>query len=220
MPRAPADLRRRLTGLSMIASAGLSLATAVILPANHSDLGAQVAGVAAHPDRFLAANLLALASLVLLVPALLGLVHVLRERAPRLALAGGALALAGVMPVAVQIALGLVEWQMVKRGAERAQMVALLHRIEFSAGFVPILLAAALPALGLCFLAAGLWRSRSAPRWVAALLALGAVALDLGFEIPSLSVRILAAALSLVAFAYLGAMVLGWSAQEWAASEP
>ncbi len=199
----------------MIASATLSLATAVILPANRSDLGDQVANVAAHPDRFIVANLIALVSLVLLVPALLGLVHVLRDRAPRLALIGGALALAGVMPVAVQIALGLVEWQMVKGGAERGPMVALLHRIEFSLGFVPILLAAALPALGLCVLGAGLWRTRLAPRWVAGLLGLGSVALDLGFELTSLSVRILAAALSLLAFAYLGRTVRGWSAEEW-----
>jgi len=199
----------------MIASAALSLATALILPANRSDLGEQVASVAAHPDRFIVANLIALVSLVLLVPALLGLVHMLRERAPRLALVGGGLALAGAMPVAVQIALGLVEWQMVKGGAERGPMVALLHRIEFSPGFVPILLASALPALGICVLGAGLWRTRLAPRWVAGLLGLGGVVLDLGFELPSLFVRILAAALSLLAFAYLGRIVLGWSAEEW-----
>lgn len=200
----------------MIASASLSLATAVILPPNRSDLGAQVAGVAAHPDRFMAANLIALAALVLLVPALLGLVHALRDLAPRLALAGGGLALAGVMPVAVQIALGLVEWQMVKGGAERAQMVALLHRIEFSAGFVPILLAAALPALGLVVISVGLWRASIAPAWVAGLLAGGAVALDAGFELPSLALRIAAAAASLAAFAYLGSTMLRWSAAEWA----
>lgn len=218
MPSSPSERRRRIVGLSMIASATLSLATAVILPANRSDLGDQVASVAAHPDRFVAATLVALLSLILLVPALLGLVHMLRDRAPRLALVGGGLGLAGVMPVAVQIALGLVEWQMVTAGAERTQMVALLNRIEFSAGFVPILFAAALPALGLCVLGAGLWRTRLTPRWIAVLLGAGAVALDLGFELPSLGVRILAAALSLLAFAYLGRTVRGWSAEEWRAA--
>jgi hypothetical protein len=180
----------------------------VVLPANKGDVGAQVAAVAGAPDRFIVANLLALGSVILLVPAVLGVVHMLRDLRPRLALVGGGLALAGVMPVAVQVALGFVEWQMVAPGADRHEMVALLDRVEFSAGFVPILLAAALPAVGLSVLAYGLARTRLAPAWVGALVALGAVGLDVGFEIPSLAVRIAAAAFTLVAFAWLGAAVL------------
>jgi hypothetical protein len=192
----------------MVASAALSLATAVILPANKGDVGAQVAAVAASPGRFIAANLIALGSLVLLIPALLGLVHVLRDRRPRLALVGGGLALAGVMPVAIQIALGFVEWQMVAPGADRREMVALLDRIEFSTGFVPILIAAALPAIGLSVLAYGLARTRLTPPWVAVLIAAGAIGLDVGFEIPSLAVRMGAAALTLAAFGWLATAVL------------
>jgi hypothetical protein len=192
----------------MIVSAVLSLATAVVLPPNRGDVGDQVATVATAPTRFAIANFIALVSLILLVPAVLGLVHALRNLRPRLALTGGALALAGVMPVAVQIALGLVEWKMVSPGADRHEMVALLDRIEFSTGFVPILIAAVMPAIGLSILAFGLARTRLAPTWVAMCVAVGALGLDAGFEIPSLAVRIGSAALTVAAFAWLGRAVL------------
>jgi hypothetical protein len=211
----PGRFRQHVIGVSMVASAVLSFATAVILPPNRGDIAAQVATVAGAPGRFIAANLVALASLILLVPAVVGLIYLLRERRRRLAIAAGGLALAGVMPVAVQVALGFVEWKMVSPGADRREMVALLDRIEFSAGFVPILLAAALPAIGLSMLAWGLWLSRTLPGWTATFIALGAVGLDVGFEIPSLAVRIAAAALTLAAFAWLGRAVVSTTAQEW-----
>ncbi|MGI8579974.1 MAG: hypothetical protein ACR2K9_05445 [Solirubrobacteraceae bacterium] len=204
----PREFRHRLVGTSMIVSAVLSLATAVILPPNRGDVGGQVATVATAPTRFVIANLIALFSLILLIPAVLGLVHALRDRKPRLALIGGGFALAGIMPVAVQIALGLVEWKMVSAGADRHEMVALLDRIEFSTGFVPILLAAVMPAVGLSVLAFGLARTRLAPAWVAVCVALGALGLDAGFEIPSLAVRIGSAVLTVAAFAWLGRAVL------------
>jgi hypothetical protein len=98
-------------------------------------------------------------------------------------------------------------------------MVALLDRIEFSTGFVPILIAAVMPAIGLSILAFGLVRARLAPAWVAACVALGALGLDIGFEIPSLAVRIGSAVLTVAAFAWLGQAVLR-GGERWLPAAP
>src|SRR5437773_12101856 len=73
---------RRLAGASLVLAPLLLLASSAVSPAIKSDEGAQLAVIAQHPDRFYLFSLLGLVSAVLLVPALLGLMQMLRERAP------------------------------------------------------------------------------------------------------------------------------------------
>lgn len=186
----------------------LLLASAGILPANSNDVETQLAGVARHPDRFLVSDLLGLAAQALLVPAVLGLVWLLRERRAGYGHVGGGLVVLGVTAAGVQTGLGLVEWQMVARGADRAEMTALLGRIERSAGLTPILLAVALLSVGFVVLALGLHRARAVPAWSAAALAVGALAVDVGFEAPSFVVRVCASAVTFVALAAMGLVVV------------
>lgn len=114
----------------------------------------------------------------------------------------------GVTAAGVQTGLGLVEWQMVAPGADRAETTALLGRIEHSTALTPILLAVALLSVGFAVLALGLHRARAVPAWAAVALAAGAFAVDVGFELPSLLVRIAGSTLTFVALATMGCVVL------------
>lgn len=200
--------RLRAAGACLVLAPALLLASAAVLPPNSNDVGAQLEGVARHPDRFLVSDLLGLGAQALLVPAVLGLVWLLRERGAGYGHVGGGLVVLGVTAAGVQTGLGLVEWQMVAPGADRAQMTALLGTIEHSAGLTPILLAVALLSVGFAVLALGLHRARAVPAWAAASLAVGAFAVDVGYEAPSFVVRVAASALTFVALAAMGREVL------------
>ncbi|HVS29390.1 MAG TPA: hypothetical protein VHE14_07540 [Solirubrobacteraceae bacterium] len=182
----------------------LLLVVASISPENSSNAQRQLTVVARHPDRWYVSDLLAILALCLLIPAIFGLMQMLRERAPRICHVGGSLALAGVVAVAFQTALGLVEWQMIKGGADRDQMAALLHRLEQSAGVAPVLIAAGLLALGLTLLAFGLYRIGEIGLTTASAIALGAILVDVGYELPSGALTIAAAALTALGLGRVG----------------
>jgi hypothetical protein len=199
-------VRRRIAGSSLAASGALTLAATVIAPANEDDAAAQLAVVARHQGRWYLADLLVLLSLAALIPGVLGILTLLRDRGARFGHTGAALTLAGVVCVAVVSGLGFVEWQMVKGSgaAHAAEMAALLDRVEGAPPVAPVLLGAGLVTIGLAVLGTGLWRADRAPAWPAALLALGAVGIDLGYELTVGPLAIAGAAANAVALAYLG----------------
>lgn len=77
------NFRRTLAGLSMIAAPLALLGMEVVEPEAPEALGASLATAAAHPASWLAANLLMLGGLLLLVPAILGMMHLTAERGDR-----------------------------------------------------------------------------------------------------------------------------------------
>src|SRR4051794_34018574 len=115
---------KTIAGVCLIAAPLLLLVEIVIDPL--TDTGSEVAmlrDTAAHPDRFYIATLLSFAAMVAFVPATLGLMHMLRERSPRLALAGGGLALLGVMTIAALfVGSSLMQREMVEGAAAPGQM--------------------------------------------------------------------------------------------------
>ncbi len=197
--------RRLLAPGALVLAPLLTLVATAIAPANESDAAAQLAVVGRSPGRWYAANLINFVGLALLVAAVVGLMLPLRTHGARFAHVGGGLALTGVVCVAVVSGLGFVEWQMVGAGADRAQMVALLDRVEGAPAVAPILLGAGLATLGLAVLGIGLWRRGAAPAWTAALLVLGALGIDLGYELTSGLLTLAGASANLVALALLGA---------------
>src|SRR5205814_9437436 len=99
----PSHFPKAAAGACMITSPLFLLASSAVSPPLKSGEGAQLAAIAHHPDRDYWFILLGLVGTVLLVPAVLGLMHVLRERAPGWGYIGGSLALVGTL-------LGLVDW--------------------------------------------------------------------------------------------------------------
>ena len=125
----PNAFRKSVAGLSMMVAPLLFLASAIVSPRLTSDEAGQLAVVSGNMDRWFASNLLGLMSLIVLVPAILGLVHMLREREVGLGHLGGGLALIGAMLSAGGTAIAFVVWQMGAASADPRAMTGLYERL-------------------------------------------------------------------------------------------
>src|SRR3712207_1421121 len=103
--------RKTIAGMCMIAAPVLLLVGMVIHPERKDDVGAQLGVVADNMDAWFAAHLILVISLVLAVPAVLGLMHMLREREVALGHVGGGLAMVGLLATTGVVAIdGFVGW--------------------------------------------------------------------------------------------------------------
>ena len=89
--------RKTIAGMCMIGAPLLLLVGMIIHPERKSDVGDQLAVIADNTDAWFAAHLIVLVALVLAVPAVLGLMHMLREREVAFGHIGGALAMVGIL---------------------------------------------------------------------------------------------------------------------------
>jgi hypothetical protein len=101
-----ANFRRTLAGICLIIQPFLNLISVAISPGPSTDTSEQLAMIGAHPTRFLIANLLELLWL-LLIPAVLGLLHLLRGGGAVLGHIGGGLVLAGAVGAAAYRGINL-----------------------------------------------------------------------------------------------------------------
>ena len=173
--------RKQVAGLCMVFAPALALVSVIVSPKLSTNGAAQLRYAGAHLDRWYLTQLLALAGLVLLVPAVLALMHMLRERQVAMGHVGGALALIGVMAATALTGAAFLMWQMAEPGRDAAQMGAVMHDFLHTTGVVVALMIPTIGlGLGFIALAYGLFRAR-AVHWMSALLmAAGAVALDVG----------------------------------------
>ena len=177
----PHRFRKTVAGIGMVVAPLLFLASAIVSPRLESDEASQIAVVAGEMDRWFASSLLGMLSLIALVPAILGLMHMLRERETALGHWGGALALLGAMLAMGGTAISLVMWQMGAAGADQAEMASLLTRLHDTAGVaIPFFYGGFALAAGLVLLSAGLMRAHAAHSLAAACLAIGAVLFVVG----------------------------------------
>jgi hypothetical protein len=163
-----------------------AIASSVVAPAFKSDTREQIATIAAQPERWYWFTLLLLIGSILLVPALLWIAGLVRPRAPRLAGAGGKLAVLGAVIAVGDVMTQFVTWQMVKGGADPAQMAALLDRYQNAGGASIVFTVGGLAILvGCVLLTVGLIRHRLAPSWAAVGLSLAVVANIVAFSAAS-----------------------------------
>lgn len=157
-------------------------------------------------------------SFALFAGAVIALVHMLRERADRTGLAGGALALVGCLS-----ATGIVTAHMIGLSLESASLGEPVERAiqgAMEAGGVPAFLflfplpGLAFPA-GLLVLSFGLLRAKAAPAPAALLLAAGALLFPVG-RIGAIEPAVLASSVALAAsMAWMGWRVLRREAPAW-----
>ena len=136
--------------------------------------------VHAHLSAWSISQAALMASLVLLVPAVLALVCLLWEHRVGYGLAGGALALFGVLAGTINLTIGLVVEQMAQVD-DQAAMEALLGRI-LGAVFAPFDTLAVLLPLGMLALMIGLCQRGMVLGWPVLLLAIGTVVGFLGLS--------------------------------------
>jgi hypothetical protein len=180
--------RKMVAGICMMLAPLVLLVAYVVHPEAKTDEAAQIAVIADNLDAWFLAHLLALIAIVLMVPAVLGLMHMLRER---------------------EVSLG-------REAGDRAAMVALLEGIYDSAGIViPFFVMSFGFALGIACLAVGLYRARAVQSWMAICLVVGAVLLAISGPAASIWLGIVAAAFLVVGLGSIGRMVYLESDEAW-----
>lgn len=165
--------RRRTAGLCLLAAPAFVLASELASP-NLSEHGrASLAVVATETGRLRLWVWLGMVAAVLLIPAVAGLVGLLRDRGVTLGHAGAALATIGAVGYAAHQALFLDLPTLV--AGDRGQMAALYERqASYGEAGVLIFLVFLIPLfLGLILLTAALRRARVVPVWPAVAIAAG-----------------------------------------------
>lgn len=209
------SLRRVGSGSSMILAPLLWFASSALGPGHEAsqNLDEMLPQVAADPDRFLASVLLGLVSLALLVPAVLGIAHLLHGRRPLLALTGAALVVVGILSSAVLHGVQLVQHQMIHAAADRDQMVALLQRLQGAIGSKVVLVGLVLGLfVGWVILSAGLFVTRLVPRVIPVSVVASLVLNVAGLERASRLVF-------LIGLGWLGILVMAKQDDDWVSAE-
>lgn len=206
------NFRRTVAGLCLIA-APLALGLALLLHPGEGEAGV-VQSIADNPGLIEAASLLIILSSVLFVPALMGILSLVRGRGVALVHIGVGLMLIGVIGHAVWTTFQLVMAALLQSNLGQSQLAAAVE----GGGPPPIGLMVALVMflggffLGLLVLAAGLWRSHTVPKWVA----VGLVLVAAGDFIPGGKVvTAVGIALTVACFGAIGLTVLRMSDADW-----
>jgi hypothetical protein len=204
--------RRTLAGLCLIAAPLVGLIGALLTPRFTGGFGDELAAISEYPERWLISTFLTLLSFFLLIPAVLGIVHLLRERAVVLGHIGAGLVLLGLYFHAAVIGYSLVEVPLTASGIERARTIAFTEQMYNNAAFTMVLLPFLSFYLGSIILAVALWRARVAPLWIAFVIVLALLTEFFGPEALSPALMFL---LLLVGFGWVGLKVLRMADAEW-----
>jgi hypothetical protein len=158
-------------------------------------------GLVVDPD---AAYALLFAGAILMVPAVLGFMHMLREREVAFGHVGGGLSLIGLMGM-----VGLV-------GMDVGGTTDLVDRVDHLAGVGNWMFVATMGfGLGLTLLGMGVFRAHVVPSWAAACLMIAGIAFDVALLAGSGGIAIASAAAMLAGIGTTGLVVWRESDDAW-----
>ena len=206
---------RRITAGSCLIAAPLLLLLGDVLgtrgPTTPADY---LTAVAQNPSANYANIVLAIYGFALMVPAIFGIMHLLRRHSVALGHLGGALAILGFVSFAAVAGTEMINIPASDPQADRKEMLALIDRLGTSAAYGLINISEALGVLfGFLLLAVALFRARVVPRALAILLAAGVISRFIPAS-PYLAV-IVSDALLFFALAGVGLVILSQSDEEW-----
>jgi hypothetical protein len=200
----------------MVLAPLLFLVAFVVSPKLETKAGKMLSVAVDNVDRFYIANLVALVGLFLVVPAVLGVMHMLRERRPAYSGIGGSLALIGVFASMVGQGVAFVMWEMARHGGDSAANTSVVHALTHDTGtVVPIYVLGYVGCVGVVVLAAGLYMARVVDWWMALFFAVGIVCINVAFPAGVLALAIVGSALTLVGLGSMGLVVLRESDADW-----
>ncbi|MBA3382416.1 MAG: hypothetical protein H0T97_11245 [Actinobacteria bacterium] len=210
-------LRRKIAGTCLIVAPLMLLAAMAIAPSLAGETEEILVRLAANKPALLAADILVPLAVVLLIPASLGILRVLRERTPRLALVGVPMFLVGWLFVLGPIMLDRVELQLALSGMPGDEAVALVERFEGDAG-ISVIFGVFIVGhtIGAILVGVALARARFVPIWAAACIVVAAVLHPIArVALGSKWLDVVAFALLAVGLAVTGSRVLRLSDEEW-----
>ncbi|MBA2691386.1 MAG: hypothetical protein H0U65_02680 [Rubrobacter sp.] len=217
------DFRRTLAGLCLIAAPlafGGSDVIRLSIEGGAAEGREQLAAIAASPGLWQVAGFLNMVGVILFVPAILGLMHLMRKRSVVLGHIGGALAL-----------IGMLGWAAHNRGyfgfmgaagtseIGHGQMVGFIEHWATSPDTIYYVLMFLVGSLfGMLLLGIGLYRARVTYRWAAALFLGGTVLYNVTVFTPAaenmLAIGVFHAIIAL-GLAGTGVNVLAMSDEDW-----
>jgi hypothetical protein len=208
-------LRKTVAGLSMVLGPLLLLVAFVMSPRLETEAAAQLRVAAEHVDRYYLVTLIAMVGVALMVPAVLGLMHMIRERRPVHGAIGGGLSVLGLLATMAGFGIAFATWRMASDGVQAGD-VALLDSIMETAGvMIPITIVGFVGCLGFVVLMLGMYRGHVVDWWMALCAAAGVVLINIAFPAGVLALAILGGALLLVGLGAIGVMVWRESDADW-----
>lgn len=209
------NFRRTMVGLCLIIAPLLLLLGDIIHPAGAEGAVGLLNIMAEHPGRVETASLLTIFSTVFFVPALVGLLYLIRDRGVVLGHIGVGLALIGIVGHAVFAGFQVVLLGFIQSGVDREQLSTILGSGPLNVGFVIVMLMFLGGFfLGLILLSISLWRSRVAPLWVAACIIAAIVWVSTPLGTIMLQADI-GGALVLIGLGWIGLKILRMSDADW-----
>jgi hypothetical protein len=209
-PGNPTQLRRRIAGVSLLVAPVLFAGAEILTPESSGDPASQLANYAEHRGATLAASLLGIAATIFFLPAIFGVVHMIRARAVTLAHIAGAMCVYGL--VTAHAALGgvnLMFYEMTSPNLDKGEMVKLLDDVTHAPAVgAPLVLGHLVFGVGILLLGISVWRSQAFPRWAGPCVSLWIV---VDAVIGSLPVDHVVGDLASNAFALVGFGTLGWA---------
>lgn len=211
------NFRRTLAGSCLIAAPLAFMVSEVIYSRTFSQESDQqfFAAVAAKSGAWTFATLLGLLAAILFVPAVVGMVHLLKGRGVILGHVGGALALVGSIGYACHQMLFVVMGEMAKFEGQREAVISVSSQLDNSAviGIIAMLMFLLSLSLGLILLTIGLYRAGIVPIWSPVCIFLSILPAFLPFDsdYPGYA----AFALLAVGLGVVGVKVLGMSDTDW-----
>ena len=211
-----AHFRRTVAALCLAAAPVLFAAAEMLTPQPSGSAAVQLASFAQHRGQLLAGLLCGLASSMLFIPALFGLLQQIRSRGVVYAHIAAVMIIYGLVADAALGGVNAMFWVMTKPGMSHGAMVSLFNGLEHGSAVpgAPLLAGHYLFAVGVVLLGVAVWRARLAPRWAGILVALfpiSDVALSGAGDISSL----ISDAIGVVGFAALGWRLLTAPDASW-----
>lgn len=204
--------RKLVAGVCMVLAPLFLIVSVILHPEAGTSAASQAAAITGDPDAWYAAHALALAAIVLTVPAVLGLMHMLREKQAVAGHVGGALALVGLLAFVGLVAMEMTFWQ---AGGE-AETAAMIDRVSDTLGLVIPFYAMTFGFVaGLVVLAYGLFAARAVSPLMAACLGGSAVLIAVASVTATMWVAVAAAVMLAIGFGMTGFMVLAETDGEW-----
>jgi hypothetical protein len=185
----PKSLPKIAIGSSLVLAPLAYLVSTLVAPPLRSGNAEQLAAMGRALNSTYVFGLLTIVGTILLVPAVVGVMQLLRDRSPWLGYIGGGLVELGILIAIGDSFLVLVDWQMAKQAGDRTQMAALFRSLDNAAGLNTLFTVGGLGIMaGSVLLGVGLLRSRAVPWWAAVAFPAGAIVNILGFSMNSLPV--------------------------------
>jgi hypothetical protein len=206
-------------GVSLVLAPVFLFLSTLVLPPLKSDTAVQLETIRANHERYYAFIALGIVASTFFLPALFGLMQIVRCHRARLGVVGGLLGLAAMSLSLVDYGSELMKWQAGVSTASPTEMTALVKRFDGSAGAsIPLQLSGILALIAFALLAVGLNRGVGRSIWLSLGVMTGIFLSLAGFAFSSVAILDIGALLLIATLGWVGRGLIIGNGENAAAS--